>query len=414
MGKQDLRRRNTHLLLSLLQSEGPNSQAELVRRSGLSAATVSGILQPLIESQFLVEERKSASIRGRRASILAFNPRKVLAGGVSIDHDGCDVALVDFSGRVFGRDRADYAHYTDANEVAALATQCFTRLLERNQMRRDCIAGVGVAAPGLINSRSGVVQVATNLGWRNVHLRNLFEQKLRLPVRVDHLGRAHVRAEAIWGQGRGHRNFICLEIGTGIGAGVMSGGRVLRGASGIAGEVGHIPIDLSGPRCACGLRGCWEALCAAPAIRGRLAARLEEGQTSNSALSATSTLSELNAAYMDRDPVAIRVIEDTANYLAHGLVAVIWTFDPEFILLTGSVVMECPSLIESAKSLLGCLKAARGFDVRIDLHDGQDGTGVVAASAIISSRYLEDLALNGVGIQPQTHSASQTQVAVPL
>ncbi|MCC6367382.1 MAG: ROK family protein [Bryobacterales bacterium] len=392
-GKQDLRRRNTLLLLHLIQSDGPSSQAGLARRSGLSPATVCGILQPLIEARILVEERKSTSGLGRRASILAFNSRAIVTAGVCIDLEECEVALVDLSGRVLDKTSAQYPRYTEPNEVVELALRCLSTLEARNSLDRGAIAGVGVAIPGLINSKTGLVQVASNLGWLNVQLRALFEQRLGVPVRVEHLGRAKAQAEAIWGKGKNQRNFLCLEIGSGIGAGIVVHGRILRGAGGVGGEVGHMPIDSAGPACACGLRGCWEAFCAGPAIRKRMAQKFKDGIASPSVLNPMSTLRDLNAAYARSDPVAIEVIEESARYLARGLVGVIWTFDPAFILLTGPVVNDCPSLIDAAKQIIGGLTGnARSFDIPLILGSEHAATGVVAASAAVSLRYLEELA----------------------
>lgn len=395
-GKQDLRRRNTLLLLRLIQSDGPTSQAELARRSGLSPAAVSGILQPLIEARILVEEGKSTKGLGRRASILAFNSHAVVTVGVCIDLEECEVALVDLSGRVLDKASARYPRYTEPDAVVGLAAGCLATIEARTSLDRSSVAGVGVAIPGLINSKTGLIQVASNLGWMNVQLRALLEQRLGVPVRVEHLGRAKAQAEAIWGKGKNHRNFVCLEIGSGIGAGVVVQGRILRGAGGIAGEVGHMPIDPAGPICACGLRGCWEVFCASPAIRRRMAQKLETEKRAASSLTPLSTLRDLDAAYQKGDEIAVAVIEESAQYLVRGLTGVIWSFDPEFVLLTGPVVNDCPSLVDAAKRNMSQLKGhARSFDIPLILESHHAGTGVVAASAVVSLRYLEEFASAG-------------------
>jgi len=390
-GRRDVRRRNTWLLLHLLQTEGPSSQAELARRSGLSPATVSGILQPFLEARILVEEGKAASGLGRRASMLAFNQRSTLTAGIYIDQEECEVGLVDLSARVIDRTCAGYPRYTEPHEVVELAAECLSELLDRNRVDRGALIGAGVAVPGLIDSKSGLVCVASNLGWRQVQLRALAERRLAVAVRVEHLGRAKARAEATWGRGKGCRNFVCLEIGSGIGAGVMADGRILRGAGAIAGEVGHTPIESAGPRCACGLMGCWEVFCASPAIRRRLAERLGSSQA-GSVLSPNSSLADIGRAYEQADPVARDVIQATADYLARGLVGLIWNFDPEIIILTGPVVRDCPGLIEATRSILSGLQGARRFDVPLVAASQQADAAVVAASSIVSLRYVEELA----------------------
>ena len=258
----------------LIQAEAPISQAELARRSGLGPASVSSILQSLIESGVLVGGGKSTSGLGRKASLLAFNRLEVLTAGVLIEQESCEVALVDLSGRVLDRETQTYAGYAHPDEVVAVAAKAIEDLALRSGVPSGGLVGVGVAVPGLVNAKAGTVRFAGNLGWRNVSLRSLFEQRLGLPVRVEHIGRAKASGEALCGRGRGHENFICLEIGSGVGAGVVCDGRVLRGATGSAGEVGHIVLEPGGPRCSCGLNGCWEVFCSGPAIRKRLAVQL--------------------------------------------------------------------------------------------------------------------------------------------
>jgi len=271
-----------------------------------------------------------------------------------------------------------------------LAVSRIEALAKRNRV--DSLIGAGVALPGLIDSGSGSVRAAANLGWHNVQLRALFEQRLRLPVGVEHLGRAKARAEATWGRGMGYRNFVCLEIGSGIGAGVMVDGQILRGAGASAGEVGHTLFDPRGPRCACGLNGCWEVFCASPAIRRRLGEHLALDGESGSALSPGATIRDLGQAAEQGDPVALRVVAETAEILARGLGSIIWNFDPGLIILSGPVVRDCPSLVEATRSGLGALKAVRKFDMPLLAAVQEPNAGVIAASAIVLFRHLEELA----------------------
>jgi glucokinase len=255
-----------------------------------------------------------------------------------------------------------------------------------------------VALPGLIDSESGSVRAAANLGWHNVQLRALFEQRLQSPVRVEHLGRAKARAEATWGQGIGYRNFVCLEIGSGIGAGVMVDGQILRGADASAGEAGHTLFNPRGPRCACGLNGCWEVFCASPAIRRRLGERLALDGESGSALSPAATIRELGQAAEQGDPMALRVVAETAELLARGLGSVIRSFDPGLIILSGPVVRDCPSLVEATRSSLGALKAPRKFDMPLLAAAQEPNTGVIAASVVVLFRHVEELAMGDAAI----------------
>jgi N-acetylglucosamine repressor len=391
-GRKDLRRRNTWLLLHLIQTGGPRSQADLARQSGLSPACVFGILQPLIEAEVLVEERKTTSGIGRRASALGYNPRVVLSVGVSIEQEESEVALVDLSGRVLAHTSSRYPRHSEPPHVVERAAAAVVDLIEANHVNPSAVIGLGVAVPGLVESGSGLVSVAYNLGWHNVELQSLFERKLGVPVRVEHLGRAKARAEGVWGAGASCRNFICLEIGSGIGAGVIVDGNVLRGAQSSAGEVGHTPIDPLGPRCACGLNGCWEAFCASDAIRLRLADRITEAGPAATSLTPAATLAQIGNAAQQGDPIGRRVVDETADYLARGLIGMIWNFDPELIILSGPVVRDCPTLIQAIRDRLRAVGAARSFDIPLVPARQEADAGAIAASAVVSLRYIEALA----------------------
>ena len=390
----DLRHRNRRFLLRLIQTEGPISQAELARRSGLGPASVSSILQTLIENGVLAEVGKTTSGLGRKASLLTFNREEVLTVGVLIEQESCEVALVDLSGRVLDRATKAHARFEQPDQVVALVAEQLEALVQRSGVRPDTLAGVGVAVPGLVNAKTGSVQIAANLGWHNVSLRSLFEQRLGLTAGVENIGRAKARAEALWGRGRGHENFICLEIGSGVGAGVVCDGRVLRGATASAGEVGHITLDPAGPRCSCGLNGCWEVFCSGPAIRRRIAMHLAPHSGYNAGysgtLTATSSIAELSVAAEQGDRLAHRVVEETAGYLVRGLVNLICNFDPELIIMSGHVVWDCPVLLTVADAGLRKVTAGRNLDIPLVAQSAEGG--VIAASAIVSVRHVEKLA----------------------
>jgi predicted NBD/HSP70 family sugar kinase len=353
---------------------------------------VSTILEPLIKNQLLVEMRGESVGVGRKAFILDFSARTALTVGIAINQEECEVALVDLSARVLDRASATYPRYSEPHEIVDIAASLLATLLHRTGSGTDLLVGVGVTVPGLMDSTTGLVHVAANLGWRNVQLCSLFELKLHLPAYVEQLAKAKLHFEAIWGQGKGRENFVCLEIGSGIGAGVMADGRILRGARGSATEVGHTLIDPSGPRCSCGLNGCWESFCAAPAIRRRLAEHLSTGRASASVLSPSASLAAIGRAAKMDDPVARLVVDETARYLARGVVGIIYNFDPELIILSGSVIRDCPTLIDATRAALRAMEAARDFDIPLLPATQETTAAVVAASAIVSVRYLETLA----------------------
>ena len=389
-----LRQQNTRMLLHFIQMQRAISQAELARQTGLSPAAVSGILQGLLTQELLVENGKShLQGAGRPGALLTFNEKKAVVAGVVIDQTQCEVALLSLSAQVLVHIIQANPAYADPVKTLDLIVDLLLSLVQQLSLPITALVGVGVAMPGLIDADAGVVKVAANLGWRNVHLGTLLQERLALPVWLEHLGRAKAVAETLWGRGTDCANLVCVEIGSGIGAGIMMDGNLLKGGSGSAPEIGHSVLNLDGPECTCGLHGCWESYCAGPAIRkriGRCLATLPQIKTS---LTPQSTLAELEAAVRAGDVLAQLVMSETANYMARGLLNVIWNFDPSLIILSGFVVQDCPTLIEYTQIALRTLQVVRTVDIPLVVTAQGADAGVIAASALASVHYLEQLSL---------------------
>jgi predicted NBD/HSP70 family sugar kinase len=392
-GRTDLRSRNTHILLHLIQTHGPISQADLARRSGLSPSTVSGIIQPLIENSLIVAAGKNTKQgMGRRASLLTFSSETLMTIGVVIEPEECSIALVDFSGNVVGYTELAYCPPYQPEQIANVIKNDLEKLLQEYDIQRDAIVGVGVAMPGMIDAELGVVKAAVNLGWMNVPLKQIIEKQLKLPVSIENVGKAKIATETIWGTGVDCNNIVLLEIGSGIGGGAVVDAHLLKGATYAAAEFGHTSLDLNGPLCQCGLHGCWEVFCKGPAIREALISHLNNDLEVVTQLNPESSLRDLQESADAYDELALRVVKETATYMARGLVNLIWNFDPEMIILTGYVVEDCPIIIDITQVELKKLQVVRSMEVPLVKAKQGGNFGVISASALVSRGYLEDLA----------------------
>ena len=212
--------------------------------------------------------------------------------------------------------------------------------------------GVGVGVAGQIDSNQGAVQFAPNLGWRDVPLQADLSQALGMPVVVTNDVRAATWGEWLHGAGQDADDLVCLFVGTGIGGGVVSGGRMLTGCTNTAGELGHIVIDKDGPPCTCGNRGCLEAFAGGWAIarQARKAISIDPSAGSYLLSSAGGQREAVTAEFVARaahagDPLALRVINEAANALIAGAVSLVNAFNPCRFILGGGVVEGWPSLV---------------------------------------------------------------------
>lgn len=213
------------------------------------------------------------------------------------------------------------------------------------------VVGAGVGAPGPMDTRTGVVLLTPNLGWVNMPLRQRLQDGLGLKTALDNDANCAVLGEWWQGAARGTQITIGLTIGTGIGGGIIIGGRLYHGASDIAGEVGHITIDANGRRCKCGNYGCIEAYASGPNIALRAVEALESGAESSLPSYVSGDLRKITAqtvyqAAQAGDELALEVVRDTAKFLGAAVAGLINIFNPEAIVIVGGVTLAGENLFE--------------------------------------------------------------------
>ena len=219
-----------------------------------------------------------------------------------------------------------------------------SRVLEKSGRDQAGVSGISVAAAGGIDVANGIVTLSPSLpGWHNIPLvaeiRKRFSQT---PVYIIHDANASALGELTYGAGRGTKNMIFLTVSTGIGGGIIIDGKEYHGADGAAGEIGHMTIDVSGPKCTCGNTGCLEVLASGTAMARYAIEKLREGKTSQLTSLAKGkfediTAREIEQAARNGDELANQVIERAAKYLGIGLANVVNIFNPEAVVIGGGI-----------------------------------------------------------------------------
>jgi glucokinase len=204
------------------------------------------------------------------------------------------------------------------------------------------IAGVGIGSPGPLDTKTGVVLLTPNLGWVNMPLRDRVAGALGLPATLDNDANCAIFGEWWRGAARGVEHVVGLTIGTGIGGGIVLYGDIYRGASDIAGEIGHMTIDSNGRRCKCGNYGCLEAYASGPAIAARAVEGIEAGADSTLPRLVGGDLRQVTAqlvydAAQAGDEFALEVVRDTAKFLGAGVANIINIFNPQVVVICGGV-----------------------------------------------------------------------------
>ena len=257
-------------LLALI-STGPMGRGDLAERLGLSAATTTRTVRPLIEAG-LIEEQPPAEVAGpgRPTRLLAVVPSCATVAGIKLTDDRLYAVLTDPLGQVLVRDSQPLPQ-TDVRSVTALIASVVAQLARRCGRRPDAI---GISLGAAVVGRRTVV-VASFLGWRDVPLAAMVAEATGLPCVAANDVRAFAYAEAWFGAGRGKDPFALVTLGAGIGCGIVVDGEIVSGAQGAAGSVGHLPVDPSGPSCEIGHPGCARALASTSGILRAAAEHLE-------------------------------------------------------------------------------------------------------------------------------------------
>lgn len=307
---------------------------------------------------------------------------------VGIDLGGTKIALgrVDEEGRMLEMLRLETRSGSGPGDIIERMEKGVEKLIQGGGE----IAGLGIGVAGQIEHETGRVIFAPNLDWRNVPLRSELEKKLGLYVTVTNDVRAALWGEWIFGAGRGARDLLCIFVGTGIGGGIVSGGSVLEGCSNTAGEVGHITVDLHGPLCSCGNRGCMEAIAGGWAISKRAKEMVRDNPTAGGAIlkMAGGNIEDISAraviqAFYAGDPMALGIIDAAAEALCAGISSLVNALNPCRIVLGGGIIEGMPELVSRIEQAVreNTLDAA---SKKLTIFPSQLGTdaGVIGAAML--------------------------------
>jgi predicted NBD/HSP70 family sugar kinase len=257
-------------VFATILSRGPVSRGDVARLTGLSQATITKAVKPMLAAGYLVEGREEPQGRGRPANPLRVSTDRHYAVGIKLSpHEIVGVvanpraeALASVRRPLPGR---------GVEQVLAELAAVVEELLDRQPEFADRVEGVGLALGGHVDGRIGTLRYSPLLGWRDVPLASMLEAATGLYTVVENDVNALAVAEQLFGAGRGEPTFAVVTVGAGVGCGLVVHGELVHGASGMAGEIGHIVVDPGGEVCACGNRGCVETVASDRAILGSIA-----------------------------------------------------------------------------------------------------------------------------------------------
>lgn len=345
---RSLRLGNRTQVLRLLQVHGSLHRAEIARRVGVSRSTISTIVNELLAEGLVVESTEVSEParpqgNGRPGSLLTLNAKAGVAVGVDISYRRLHVVVADLAHNILARPTAGLDPLQGAGAALDTAVTLVRQALSDAGLRANRVLGVGLGVPGPVDRATSTVGLSSNSeGWVGVPAADELARRLKLPVVCDNTGHLGCLGELRWGAGAGCRNLIYVKLAVGVGCGLVFNGEIFHGATGVAGELGHVSIEEDGPACRCGNRGCLEAYVGLPAVLSALAPVLGEN----------ATAADVVAAARDGNRACLRVLDDTGRVLGRSLAGISNLLNPERIVIGGELAAAGDKLLTPVRVAL--------------------------------------------------------------
>ena len=345
---------NTRIVLNLVRAHQPISRADLARQMGVSRGAVSLIVNDLLAQKAIFEGATGETERGRKPTFLYIDSRRRAVVAADIRASETFLMLADLVGKPL-TGVISFPTVSDPKQLIAKLAARIKRLLADHPEIDGC-AGIGVVVPGMVEHSTMRVLHAPTLGWRNVDVREGLAAATGLPVQIENSGRACALAQ-MWAL-RGDLamatgDLVFVSVSDGVGVGVIMNGEVLRGRHNIAGEFGHVPLSLDGPKCSCGAHGCWEAYISNRATLARYFGRAANTATLEDAKHRQFSVEDLITRARGSDAKAVAAIEATARYLGLGLASVINVLDPSRVYVGGEITLAWDLIEGTVRTALG-------------------------------------------------------------
>jgi predicted NBD/HSP70 family sugar kinase len=337
---------NRDLVLKTIIENETISRAEIARVTKLTRTTVSDIVARLLAEKLVQEVGQGLSIGGKPSILLSLAADSRYLIGLNLTQDKFIGAVVNLRGEIKETVETP-VQGDDGVQALQLVYQTLDQLVKKNWKP---IVGIGVGAPGLINTSQGIVFNAVNLDWQDLPLAHLLEERYHLPISVMNDSQATAIGEFVYGDHKFDNNLIVVNVRHGIGAGFLINGQLFQGDGGGAGEIGHVVVQEDGLLCRCGRKGCLETIASVHAVTQRV--------NSLSKSTVPILFAEIVSKFSDGDPLVQQVVLEAGHYLGVAIGSLIGTLNIRKVVLNGDMTRFGQSWLDSIRKSM--LQAALG------------------------------------------------------
>ena len=360
---------NKRKILNLIYNSKSISRAEVTKISGISAPTVSRIVDTFIDERLVEEIGMGQSTGGRRPKLLRMAASDNYIIGIDLGTTNIYGILADLNANLIHEEKRPTKLEEGFYSIMEQTSEIIAILGQKASEKRKRLCGIGMAVAGWINKHRNIVEFSPNFHWHDVDIVGNLGQKFNIPIYFDNVTRVMALGELCYGIGKQCKNFVFINIGYGIGAGIILDGQPLLGSVGMAGEFGHITVEKdSQTQCDCGNFGCLEALASGQGIARSAREELKKGAQSILLEMCGGDLQKLTAemvasAAKKGDVLAWNIFSRAAEYIGLGISALINLFNPEAVVLGGGVVQAGEILFDNVRKTINARalnRSARG------------------------------------------------------
>lgn len=398
-----LKNYNRRTVLNYIRRNQTATKAGLASVTGLTFMAIKKILEELESLRLIRSDQKENSGMGRKAISYAVNENYKYVVGIHINKYSTSVALLNLKGKILQIERHPMEQdFINQNKFVELIAASVEGVMEQGGVKAAQVLGIGVGAPGPVDCENGIILTPPNIPVLSyLPLKEILEEKTGLPVYVNKDTNVIALGEYWYGGEGACRNLVYIDVDMGIGSGLIIDGRVNIGANSIAGEFGHITIDMDGPLCNCGNRGCLEAMSSGIAVLREMKEQLEkEKEHPLYAKRDMLAMEDVFEMVNRKDLLTISILNQSAFYLGVGVSSLINILDPEMIVLGGILIQNYPRYFSIVQDVANGRKVKGARENRMGVSALKDHAGVIGAAEVVADHFFQE-GVNEVFLKPE-------------
>lgn len=385
--KKLIKKINTVSILNVIRDKGPISRADISKMIGLNPATVSSNVSDLLDRRIIKEVGSGESSGGRKPILLELNSSEIYVIGVDMGIKKVTTGLIDIDGNIINRSILYYPENADKDSVIKVIKDSIYRVVIGYDDDFDKVIGIGMGIHGVVDTEKGLSIYAPAFNWHDIDIVDSFVNEFNTPVIIENDVRVMALGEKWFGKAKESKDFVLLNIGTGVGAGIYLNGSLYRGNNFGAGEIGHVRISNQRIKCKCGQYGCFDAVASGPGIVTRFIDKLDADATSSilNKMDINDITSEkIYEEALAGDELSIQILKETGKYVGVGISMIINILNPEMILIAGGVSRAEKFLFDEIKETVSEKSINNNLKLLyIGETDLKENAGIVGAATLI-------------------------------